>query len=165
MAQPARTEGGQHVPSAGGRADRERARASVKFTFRDIPDPGTGGVRPRPIVDVVVEGLEIAPHACLLDSCATAVRFGAHIAEICGIYLRDAPRTRLAVGGAVVTALMAEVTLELDDGSQQYAWSAPVWFCEPSAPSFGLLGLTGFFDHFTVTIASYQEWFELAPRS
>ena len=131
MAQPARTEGGQHVPSAGGRADRERARASVRFAFRDIPDPGTGGVRPRPIVDVVVEGLDIAPQACLLDSGATAVRFGAHVAEICGIDLRDAPRTRLAVGVAVVTALMAEVTLEVDDGSQQYGWSAPVWFCEP----------------------------------
>jgi hypothetical protein len=137
----------------------------VRFAFRDIPDPGSGGVRPRPIVDVVVEGLDIAPQACLLDSGATAVRFGAHVAEICGIDLRAAPRTSLAVGGAVVTALMAEVTLEVDDGSQPYAWSAPVWFCEPWAPSFGLLGLTGFFDHFTVTIASYQEWFALTPRS
>ena len=165
MAQPARTECGQHVPSAGGRADRERARASVKFTFRDIPDPGTGGVRPRPIVDVVVEGLEIAPQACLLDSGAT----GSALRRTHRRNLRDRPAgraaKRLAVGGALVTALMAEVTLELDDGSQQYAWSAPVWFCEPSAPSFGLLGLTGFFDHFTVTIASYQEWFELTPRS
>lgn len=165
MAQQTRTEGGQHVPSSRGRAGRERARASVRFAFRDIPDPRTGGVRPRPIVDVVVEGLDIAPQACLLDSGATAVRFGAHVAEICGIDLRDAPRTRLAVGGAVITALMAEVTLEVDDGSQQYGWSAPVWFCEPWAPSFGLLGLTGFFDHFTVTIASYQEWFELTPYS
>jgi hypothetical protein len=136
-------------PRAGSRISEVRV--------RDIPDPGTGGVRPRPIVDVVVEGLDVAPQACLLDSGATAVRVGAHVAEICGIDLRDAQRTRLAVGGAVVTALMAEVTLEVDDGSQQYAWSAPVWFCEPWAPSFGLLGLTGFFDHFTVTIASYQD--------
>ena len=133
----------------------------MRFAFRDIPDPGTGGVGPHPIVDVVVEGLEVAPQACLLDSGATTARFGAHVAEICGIDLRDAPRTRLAVAGAVVTALMAEVTLEVDDGSQQYAWSAPVWFCEPWAPSFGLLGLTGFFDHFRVTIASDQDWFEL----
>ena len=60
---------------------------------------------------------------------------------------------------------MAEVTPELDDGSQQYACSAPVCFYKPSAPSFGLLGLTSSFDHFTVTIASYQEWFELTPHS
>ena len=136
----------------------------MRFPFRDIPDPGTGGVRPRPIVDVVVEGLDIAPQACLLDTGATAVRFGGHVADICGIDLDDAPQARLAVGGGVVTARMAEVTLGIDADSHQYAWSAPVWFCEPWAPSFGLLGLTGFFDHFTVTIA-YQEWFELTPRS
>ena len=165
MAQPAWAEGGQHVPSTRRRARRDRARTSVRFPFRGMPDPGTGGVRPLPIVDVVVEGLDIAPQACLLDSGATAVRFGGHVADICGIDLQDAPQARLAVGGALVTALMAEVTLEVDDGSQQYAWSAPVWVCEPWTPSFGLLGLTGFFDHFTVTIASYQEWFELTPRS
>lgn len=161
MAQPAWAEGGQHVPSAGQRARRDRARTPVRFAFRDIPDPG--GVRPRPIVDVVVEGLDIAPQACLLDSGATAVRFGGHVADICGIDLQDAPHARLAVGGGVVTARMAEVTLEVDDGPHRYAWSAPVWFCEPWTPSFGLLGLTGFFDQFTVTIAAYEEWFELTP--
>jgi hypothetical protein len=38
-----------------------------------------------------------------------------------------------------------------------------VWFCEPWRPAFGLLGLTGFFDHFVVAIAAYEEWFELQP--
>jgi hypothetical protein len=128
-----------------------------------MPDRGSGGVRPRPIVDVIVEGLDIAPQACLLDTGATAVRFGGHVAQICGIDLQDAPQAALAVGGAVVTARMADVTLEVGVGSEQYTWSAPVWFCHPWTPSFGLLGLTGFFDHFTVTIAAYEEWFELAP--
>ena len=91
------------------------------------------------------------------------MRFGGHVADICGIDLQDAPQARLAVGGAVVTALMAEVTLEIDDGSQQLTWSASVWFCEPWTPSFGLLGLTGFFHRFTVTIAACEEWFELTP--
>jgi hypothetical protein len=107
-------------PRAGSRISEVRV--------RDIPDPGTGGVRPRPIVDVVVEGLDVAPQACLLDSGATAVRVGAHGAEICGIDLQGAPRTRLAVGGAVVTALMAEVTLEVDtalaDGRSRSAGAA-----------------------------------------
>ena len=120
-------------------------------------------VRARPIVDVVVEGLEIAPQACLLDSGATAVRFGAHVAELCGIDLSRAPRTQLGVGGNVVNALMAEVHLLVEDESAEYGWTAPVWFCDPWMPSFGLLGLTGFFDHFEVTIASYDEWFELTP--
>lgn len=58
----------------------------------------------------------MSPQACLLDSGATTVRFGAYVTEICGIDLRYAPRTRLAVGGAVVAALMAEVSLEVDGG-------------------------------------------------
>jgi hypothetical protein len=111
-------------PRAGSRISEVRV--------RDIPDPGTGGVRPRPIVDVVVEGLDVAPQACLLDSGATAVRVGAHGAEICGIDLQGAPRTRLAVGGAVVTALMAEVTLEVDTALSSRRGQRP-----PGSASYG----------------------------
>jgi hypothetical protein len=38
-----------------------------------------------------------------------------------------------------------------------------VWFCEPWTPAFGLLGVTGFFDHFVVTISSYDERIDLTP--
>jgi hypothetical protein len=114
-------------------------------------------------VDVVVEGLDIAPQGCLLDSGATAIRLGAHVAELCGIDTRGAPQTRIAVGGALVTARMAEVGLLVADDSEAYEWSAPVWFCEPWTPAFGLVGLTGFFDQFEVTIAAYEEWFALTP--
>jgi hypothetical protein len=53
----------------------------------------------------------------------------------------------------------------IGDESANYGWTAPVWFCEPWIPSFGLLGLTGFLDHFEVTIAAYDELFELTPIS
>jgi hypothetical protein len=135
----------------------------VRFRFREVPDPGAIKVGARPIVDVVVDGLDIAPQACLLDSGATAIRFGAYVAELCGIDLSGAPETQLAVGGNIVKALMAEVHLFVEDESTSYGWTAPVWFCEPWIPSFGLLGLTGFFDQFEVTIASYEEWVELKP--
>jgi hypothetical protein len=135
----------------------------VRFSFRELPGPGQDRVRARPIVDVVVEGLEIAPQACLLDSGATAIRVGAYVAEICGVDLSQAPQQQLAVGGVVVRARMAEVDLFLEDEHDSYGWNAPVWFCDPWAPAFGLLGLTGFFDHFEVTIASYEEWIELTP--
>lgn len=118
-------------------------------------------MRPRPILDVVVEGLDIAPQACLLDSGATAIRFGPHVAELCGVDLDGAPSKELAVGGGTVTARMAEVELKVDDGTESHVWSAPAWFCEPWTPAFGLLGLTGFFDHFAVTIVSYEERVEL----
>jgi hypothetical protein len=135
----------------------------VRFSFRELPEPGKQAVRARPIVDVVVEGLEIAPHACLLDSGATAIRFGAYVAELCGLDLSDAPHERVAVGGALVSARMAEVELRVADENDAYAWAAPAWFCDPWTPAFGLLGLTGFFDHFRVTIASYEDLIELTP--
>lgn len=129
-----------------------------------MPDPA-GGARPRPIVDVEVEGFDLAPQACLLDTGATAVRFGAHVADLCGIDLADSPRQGLAVGGALVDARMAEVGLRVADERDSYEWRAPVWFCDPWTPAFGLLGLTGFFDHFKVTIESYEELIELEPVS
>ncbi len=135
----------------------------MRFRFLELPDVGPDTVRPRPIVDVVVEGLEIAPQACLLDSGATAVRFGAHVAELCGVDLFDAPTKQIGVGGALVTGRMAEVSLRVADEEDSHEWSAPVWFCEPWMPAFGLLGLTGFFDQFEVTIGSYEERVELTP--
>ncbi len=84
---------------------------------------------------------------------------------MCGIDLSGAPEARLAVGGNIVSARMAEVHLLVEDESANHAWIAPVWFCDPWIPSFGLLGMTGFFDQFKVTIASYEEWFELTPES
>ena len=137
----------------------------MRFAFRELPEPGDPAVRPRPIIDVIVEGLRMAPQACLLDSGATAIRFGMHVGELCGIDLSGAPTRRPAVGGAVVTARMAEVSLRIADASDSYEWTAPAWFCEPWTPGFGLLGLTGFFDRFDVTIAAYEERIELTPVS
>lgn len=108
---------------------------------------------------MTVEGLELAPQACLLDTGATAIRMGRHVADLVGLDLAGAPSSRVAGGGALVEARMAEVALAVGE----FHWDAPVWFCEPRRPAFGLLGLTGFFDHFVVTIAAYEEWFELQP--
>jgi hypothetical protein len=88
---------------------------------------------------------------------------GAYVAELIGLDLGDAPRSTVAVGGALVAARQAEVALAVSDGREGHQWVAPVWFCEPWRPAFGLLGLTGFFDHFEVTVAAYEEWVELKP--
>jgi hypothetical protein len=135
----------------------------VRFAFREIPDPGGVAVRPRPIVDVVVGGLELAPQACLIDSGATAVRMGIHVAELIGLDLNDAPSQPVGVGGARTQGRMGEVSLEISDGVDVHRWEAPVWFCDPWWPAFGLLGLTGFFDQFVITLAAYDEWLELEP--
>ncbi len=135
----------------------------MRFGFRHLPGPGSASVRPRPIIDVVVDGLDVAPQACLLDSGATAVRFGQHVAELCGIDLSESPKALLAVGSAHVEARLAEVSLLVTDGDDAHEWTATAWFCDPWTPAFGLLGLTGFFDQFEVTIAAYEERIELTP--
>jgi hypothetical protein len=135
----------------------------VRFPFREIPDPVGSGTRPCPIIDVVVEGLGLAPQACLLDSGASAVRMGAYVAELIGLDLSDAPCATVALGGALVSGRQAEVTLEVSAESESHRWASPVWFCEPWRPAFGLLGLTGFFDQFEITVAAYAEWIRLEP--
>lgn len=122
-------------------------------------------MRARPAIDVVVEGLDNARQLCLLDPGATAIRMGAFLAEVLAIDLADAPTQQLAVGGTIVEGRCARVALEIGDGTDSHAWEAPVWFCDPWIPAFGLLGLTGFFDEFEVTIAAYAEWVELGPVS
>lgn len=136
----------------------------MRFAFRDV-SVGGRPARPRPIVDVVVAGLDVAPWPCLLDSGATAVRMGLHAAELAAVDLTGAPTQRIAVAGNVVEGRMAEVSLEVSDGGDSYVWEAPVWFCDPWYPAFGLLGLTGFFDRFRVTMSAYHERLDLRPVS
>jgi Aspartyl protease len=131
----------------------------MRFAFRELPDPMGPRTRARPLVDVVVEGLDIAPQACLLDSGAIATRLGGWLAETLGLDLTSAPSQRIGVGATSTEGRMAEVSLRVGG----HSWQAPVWFCEPWRPAFGLLGLAGFFDHFLVTIAAYDEWIELEP--
>lgn len=90
---------------------------------------------------------------------------GRHVAQLAGLDLAQAPATRVGVGGDVLEGHVAEVGLEITHGGTSHRWEAPVWFCDPWRPSFGLLGLTGFFDHFVVTIAAYEEWFSLEPAA
>jgi hypothetical protein len=88
-----------------------------------------------------------------------------YVAQLCGIDVSSGPRTLLAVGGATVEARLAEVSLRVADGEDSHDWHAPIWFCEPWTPAFGLLGLTGFLDRSEVTIASREERIELTPVS
>lgn len=132
----------------------------MKHSFQALP--GLAG-RPRPIVDVVVEGLELAPQACLLDTGASDIRMGAHVADLAGIDLAIAPSHEIVVGGLRTTGRAANVQLELrDDGSSSHVWSPTVYFCDPWPWAFGLLGLTGLGPFLTI-LDSYEEWVELQP--
>lgn len=131
----------------------------MRHSFQALP-PHTG--RPRPVVDLVVEGLELAPQACLLDTGASEIRMGHHVAELAGIDLSDATDDEIVVGGLQTTGRPASVQLELRQGKESHTWAATVYFCDPWPWAFGLLGLGGL-DPFLVSINTYEEWVELHP--
>lgn len=132
----------------------------MRHAFQALP--GHAG-RARPVVDLVVEGLDLAPQACLLDTGAAEIRMGEHVAELAGVDLSEGISTEIAVGGVRTTGRSATVQLELRQGALSHAWSPTVYFCEPWPWAFGLLGLSGL-DPFLVTINTYEEWSELKPH-
>jgi hypothetical protein len=110
----------------------------------------------------VVEGLELAPQACLLDTGAGDVRMGEHVAELAGIELGTILDREIVIGGLRTTGRAACIQLELRQGSGSHAWSPTVYFCDPWPWAFGLLGLAGL-DPFLTIVDSYEEWVELQP--
>jgi len=131
----------------------------VKHPFQALP--GQAG-RARPVIDLVVEGLELAPQACLLDTGASEVRMGRHVADLAGIDLSSAIHTEIVVGGLQTSCLSASVQLELREKNERHAWTPTVYFCDPWPWAFGLLGLGGL-GPFVVTLNTYREWLEFRP--
>ena len=136
----------------------------MRFAFRRLPSASGGELTPRPVLDVWLEGLDLAPLGCLVDTGALRTRFSAELAEVAGIELGDGPRERLVLGGVVVEGEAARVTLRIGTGAEAIAWDAPVWFCDPWPFAFQLLGLEGFLRHFRVTVSGYEEWVECVPE-
>lgn len=131
----------------------------MRHSFQALP--GHTG-RPRPVIDLVVEGLDLAPQACLLDTGATDIRMGHHVAELAGIDLSDATEDEIVVGGLQTIGRPASIQLELRQGKESHTWAPTVYFCDPWPWAFGLLGLGGL-DPFLVGINTYEEWVELHP--
>ena len=137
----------------------------MRFPFRHLPAAGGGELAPRPVVDVWLEGIEVAPLGCLLDTGALRCRFSRQLAVAAGIEPDDSQAERFAVGGIQVEGAPARVTLAIGSGQDRYAWDGAIWFCDPWPFGFQLLGLDGFLRHFRVTLSAYHEWTELRPES
>jgi hypothetical protein len=132
----------------------------MRHAFQALP--GQAG-RSRPVADLIVEGLELAPQACLLDTGATEIRMGVHVAELAGIELATGLDEDVVVGGMRTTGRGVPVQLELRQGRDSHAWAPTVFFCDPWPWAFGLLGLAGL-DPFLVTVNTYDEWSTLTPH-
>jgi len=132
----------------------------MRHAFQALP--GQVG-RARPVVDLVIGGLDVAPQACLVDTGASEIRMGLHVAEFAGVDLTDGLVDEIIVGGLRTIASGVTAELELKQGRTSHTWSPTVYFCDPWPWAFGLLGLSGL-DPFLVTINTYDEWSELKPR-
>jgi hypothetical protein len=137
----------------------------MRFSFRAFPTASGGVLTPRPIVDIALDGLPNAPLGCLLDSGALRTRMSAEFAPLAGIELDNALTERFFIGGLETAGAMARVNLTVTDGTDEFSWDAPVWFCDPWPHPFGLAGLEGFLHHFTVTIRAYDECLDIQPHS
>lgn len=114
------------------------------------------------MLDIVVEGLELAPQACLLDTGASEIRMGRHVAGLAGIDLQETQGQEILVGGLRTIGQPASVALELRQGADSHTWHPTIYFCDPWPWAFGLLGLAGL-DPFLISIDPYEEWVELQP--
>jgi len=136
----------------------------MKFPFRALPAAGGGELTPRPVVDIALEGLPAAPIECLLDTGALRTRMSAELAPLAGIELADTLTEEFFVAGLRTVGTFARVNLTVTDGTEEYSWDAPVWFCDPWPHAFGLAGLEGFLQHFLVTVSAYNGYLDIEPQ-
>ena len=131
----------------------------MRHAFQALP--GQLG-RARPVLDLVVEGLELAPQACLVDTGAAEIRMGQHVADLAGLGAGELV-DEILVGGLRTTGRATTVQLQIRQGDTSHAWSPTVYFCDPWPWAFGLFGLGGL-DPFLLVIDAHEEWSELTPR-
>jgi hypothetical protein len=136
----------------------------MRFEFRTLPAASGGVLTPRPVVDIALEGLEVAPIECLLDTGALRTRMSAEIASLAGIELPGDLTEAFNITGVETVGTMARVNLTVTDGTDEFSWDAPVWFCDPWPHPFGLAGLEGFLHYFLVTIHAYDGYLEIEPE-
>jgi hypothetical protein len=136
----------------------------MRFAFRTLPAVSGGALTPRPIVDITLHGLEAAPIECLLDTGALRTRMSAEFASLAGIELSGDWTEEFSIAGVKTAGTMARVNLMVTDGTDEFSWDAPVWFCDPWPHPFGLAGLEGFLHHFLVTIHAHHGYLEIEPE-
>jgi hypothetical protein len=136
----------------------------MRFAFRALPAAGGGSMTPRPVVDIALEGLADAPMECLLDTGALRTRMSVELAPLAGIELSGALTEEFDIAGLKTVGALARVNLRMADGTDEFSWDAPVWFCDPWPHPFGLAGLEGFLYHFLVTICAYDGYLDIEPR-
>ncbi len=131
---------------------------TVEFAQLQMP---RGGVVAFPVVDLTVNGVDVAPIRCLIDTGARGVRLPGTTAEAFGVDLSHADPGPAHIIGGTQTRLYETY---VDLACAGFQWQAPVSFCVPDFAGFGLAGLRGFFDKIHVGVDGYLALVELEPH-
>ncbi len=97
---------------------------------------------------------------CLVDTGSLHNRFAPWVAELAGVDLTGVDEELVAVGGITTTSRTVTCELQLDD----FAWEAPVAFCDPWPFDFQIVGQLGFLRWFRIIIDAADETFEVIPN-
>jgi hypothetical protein len=130
----------------------------MRFPFKELP--GISNDYLRPAVPVTGEGIA-GSTALSFGYGRMHNRFAGWVADAAGIDLTAADEERFAVGGFVAAARRGSVQLTLG----AVTWEAPVWFCDPWALAFHLLGQDGFFRWFNVRLRAAVYEIEITPEA
>lgn len=103
--------------------------------------PERAGGWPRPLLDVVVGGMDEAAVPCLVDSGSEHTLLPAWVSGAAAIPVDAVGVRPLRLGGFTTNASMTTVRLTAAEAT----WEAEVGFCDPWDLSFGLLGQRSYF--------------------
>ena len=139
----------------------------MKFKYRHLRDTSGPGVRyiklPLLAVRLDYRGKQ-TPIVGLVDTGATDCLFDRDVADDLGITLSSADPIReyVGVGGESVTGHMHRIKLQIDGFSEWVEFDAA--FIDAKLP-YQLLGESGFFDNYEVTLKRFRGRFQIKSRS
>lgn len=129
----------------------------MKFPFGPLPQ---GSSTLRPLVLVRFEGLDGVEVPALLDSGAVRNRFSAQYAEQLGLDISQGAVEPFKIAGQSHLAHLLTVPLLVG----RWRLQTLVGFVQDWPHGHGVLGLQGFFDHFSVRIEAAASYSALTKR-
>ena len=130
----------------------------MRIAFSTLPVPDQPDARP--LVALVIDGIDEAPITCLVDTGSLRTRLPYWMADVIGVDLAGAPFERIVLGGVIVECRQAHVSVAVGP----YEVPTSVWFCDGWDAPFGLIGQEDVLRAFRLELSSAEGWLELRPE-
>jgi hypothetical protein len=128
----------------------------MRYPFQVLP----GESKPRPVVSFAFANRPRTRLLGLVDSGAHGTRIGREWADELDIDLSGIDAQPFLIGGRLLSARKAPVTLMVD----RHRFATEVSFVDNWTFPHNVLGLEGFFDRFVVRIDAADQELKLAPK-